>query len=775
MRQRVSRLLLLPVRILLWALKKVWHGLSAIGRWLWRGLRRILYPISAFFGRLGLALRNLLTWTIWRPILFFTSPWRMVYRRWLKRPLLAVLHRLGRALFWIWTQGARFVGWLIVRHIRAMLRRFVQAWHDGYTGRRRRKRELYSRASVWRARLRILLFQPRPPRKAIVAPSVAKATKPAARHRVRRWATSGVALALVVAASILTAQQAPQLNRVVAQNDYPLVSSKFAEGNDEQEAAAVTVTPEATATPAASPTPWATPDPLNSGGSVAFTLRQNGNSDIYALSIGQSQPVRLTDDTADDRDPAWSPDGQRLAFSSRRDGNWDIYVLTLASGRLQRLTEDPVFDGGASWSPDGAWLVYESYHRDNLDLYLMSADGEQGPLRLTQHPAPDFSPTWSPSGRHIAFTSLRGGNKDLYIISLDEAADDAARNLTSSPDLQEDHATFSPDGSAIAFSEDSSGFELIYVLPLENATPAGEPAGRGQGRHPTWSPDGRALSYIHGRNTQSHLIAGSLDAWSVAPQAFTASGRLDDANWSVRTLPDPLPERLVEMNETPQEPFFVETVFPPQEEGAPYFLQELAVNAPAPYLSDRVDQSFTALRRLVEEQAGWDFLGELDNLYEPLQSQPLPGQSPYSWNKAGRAFDYHADHTLADEPLMEIMRQDRESEIYWRTYLRASEQDGTQGEPLRDLPWDFRARFGAEPRYYDQGGKWKDVVPSGYYVDFTTLAADFGWQPVPAGDNWRTYFPVTNYWHYEKRQGLDWEQAMLELYTPEEILAAFNP
>ncbi len=775
MRQRVSRLLLLPVRILLWALKMLWRGLSTIGRWVGRGLRRILSPVWAFIGRLGLALRNLLTWTIWRPILFFTAPWRIVYRRWLRRPLFAVLRRLGRALFWLWTQGARFVGWLIVRHVRALGRRMLRAWHDSHTGRLRRKRELYSRVRMWRARLHVLVLQPRPPRKAPMAPSISKKEKPLVRHRVRRWATSGVALGLVAAASILTAQQAPQLNRVVAQNDYPLVSSKFSEADNEQEATVVIATPEATETPAATPTPWATPDPLNSGGSVAFTLRLNGNSDIYALSIGQSQPVRLTDDAADDRDPAWSPDGERLAFSSHRDGNWDIYVLTLASGRLQRLTEDAVFDGGASWSPDGQWLVYESYHHDNLDLYLISADGEQGPLRLTQHPAPDFSPTWSPSGRHVAFTSLRGGNKDLYIISLDEAADDAARNLTNSPDLQEDHATFSPDGSVIAYSEDSTGFELIYVMPLAGATPAGEPAGRGQGRHPTWSPDGRALSYIHGRGTQSHLIASSLDAWSVAPQAFTTNGRLDDANWSVRTLPDPLPDRLAEMNETPQEPFFVETVFAPQEEGAPYFLQELAVNAPAPYLSDRVDQSFMALRDLVEEQAGWDFLGELDNLYEPLQAQPLPGQTPYSWNKAGRAFDYRSDHALASEPLVEVVRQDRESEIYWRTYLRAADQDGTQGEPLRDLPWDFRARFGAEPRYYDQGGKWKDVVPSGYYVDFSTLAADYGWQPAPAEDNWRTYFPVTNYWHYEKHQDLNWEQAMLEIYTPEEILSAFNP
>jgi TolB protein len=395
-------------------------------------------------------------------------------------------------------------------------------------------------------------------------------------------------------------------------------------------------------------------------------------------------------------------------------------------------------------------------------------------LRLTQHPAPDFSPSWSPAGRHIAFTSWRSGDKDLFILSLDEAADDAAQNVTNSPDLDEDHAAFNPDGTALAFSESATGFELIYELPLSNNSPLGEPAGRGQGRHPAWSPDGKALSYIHGQDEQSHLIASSLDAWSVAPQAFTTIGRLDDATWSVRTLPVTLPERLFAMNQTGDEPFFVETVFAPQEEGAPHLLLELAVNAPAPYLSDRVDQSFLSLRRAIEQRAGWDFLGELDNLYEPMEAQPLPGQSTLSWNKAGRAFDYDSDHALNAEPQVEVIREDRGYEILWRTFLRASKQDGTQGEPLRDLPWDFRARFGAEPRYYDQGGKWKDAIPAGYYVDFTALAADYGWLRAAAADNWHTYFPAINYWHYEKRQDLTWEQAMLELYLPEQILAAFN-
>ena len=95
------------------------------------------------------------------------------------------------------------------------------------------------------------------------------------------------------------------------------------------------------------------------------------------------------------------------------------------------------------------------------------------------------------------------------------------------------------------------------------------------------------------------------------------------------------------------------------------------------------------------------------------------------------------------------------------------------GEPLRDIPWDFRARYGADPQYYDQGGVLKETIPTGYYLDFTLMAGDFGWTRVPSADNWRAYFPGIRFWHYENYQGLNWEQAMLELYTAEEILSVF--
>ena len=139
-------------------------------------------------------------------------------------------------------------------------------------------------------------------------------------------------------------------------------------------------------------------------------------------------------------------------------------------------------------------------------------------------------------------------------------------------------------------------------------------------------------------------------------------------------------------------PLFPEPVAAPAAEAPPYLLHELPVNAPAPYLSDRVDQSFIALRERVMVDAGWDFLGELDQMYEAIDAQALPGQSNRTWNKAGRAFDYLSNYPLAFDPPVEVVRA---AEASTTMYLSADRRPGWHAG--RAAPQDalgLCARFG---------------------------------------------------------------------------------
>lgn len=796
--QGVIWLLLLPFRILIWPFwqiallggrvirwvgRQLWAALKAVGSLLWE-LWQPIHEILAYYflsplkdawqglGRMGLALRALLTAFIWQPLVWVTAPLRWLLRQ---------LWRFGR---WLGRQGIRLGEWLFIRLVwRPLLRlqgAITHRWQAGRSGRQRLRRSLYSRWVLWRARLWLALRRPKPPATAVLIPPVPRPpTAPQPLRPARLAATLVTINVMLIGLSFmvnqLNAQGTPTPNRLSHITAVPPTPTPDLRT---PEAAAPLPEPDMLiAANRAKPTitPWPLPDPLAPGGSIVFARRHNGHSDIYALTIGQPELIRLTNDPAEDRDPAWSPDGRRIAFASNRGRNWDIYVLDLQEGTLLRLTDHPAFDAGPAWSPDGQFIVFESYRSGNLDLFIVKADGTGQPIRLTEHPAPDFSPVWSPGGRHIAFTSWRSGNKDIYIMSLDAVSDTNATNITNSPDKHEDNPAFSPDGSFISFDDNSPGFDRVSAIPLNDYRPAGDPITLGQGKQAVWSPSGRDILYIHQQANESFLLAGSVGGFGVSSPAYAHQGILASPDWSPIILAQHWTPNAYfqEIIRTQESPLFLEAVAERQADGPPYLVYELPINAPSPFLSDRVDQSFLALRERVRLEAGWDFLGQVDDMFHPINTPALPGMSDRTWNKAGRAFSFRYAYALTFDPQIEILRQDVGVQLYWQVYLKTIAQDGTMGEPLRDIPWDFRARYGADPQHYDQGGVRKDFIPTGYYLDFTLIAADFGWTGVPAAENWRAYFPGIRFWHFENHQGLNWEQAMLELYTAEEILAVF--
>ncbi len=51
---------------------------------------------------------------------------------------------------------------------------------------------------------------------------------------------------------------------------------------------------------------------------------------------------------------------------------------------------------------------------------------------------------------------------------------------------------------------------------------------------------------------------------------------------------------------------------------------------------------------------------------------------------------------------------------------------------------------------------------------------DYGWRSFPAGSDWRLNFNAMNYWLFYKSDGLSWLDAMLEIWTRDQ-LGAFAP
>lgn len=531
--------------------------------------------------------------------------------------------------------------------------------------------------------------------------------------------------------------------------------------------------------PTPNPTATPVPDPLRVGGSVVYTLRTGGQTDLWALGVGETEPLRLTNDAADDRDPAWSPDGTRIAFTSRRDGNWELYLLEVATGAISRLTYTPGFEGSPTWSPDGAFIAYEGYNEQtqNLDIYIISSDPEiatrDGAVQMTTSPAPDIEPAWSPLGRQIAYVTWRNGNQEIVIFDLDNPSADReqqALNLTQTPNINETHPVWSHDGTRIAYTATVNGVEGVYYRQVD--APGAEPVVIGRGRMPAWAPNDASVLYMLDINRRTQLIAKSPDSFGAATDATSLPGPAADPDWTSASLP----ASFVQSGGQPPNPQVSDPPYVEEDRPQTSGLYGLAllngVTAPLPRLSSRVNESFEALRVAVLDQTGTDFLGTLEDAFWPQGRPPEAGEPRDNWHYTGRAIAIPRDLIYLSPPTpIEIVREDVEVNTFWRLYVRVPEdaQGGTFGEPLRDLPWDFTARSSGSPEDYERGGRLKDLPPAGYYVDLTEIAADYGWERVPAQRTWQHNFGAIQFWELRKADGLSWRDAMLELYTPEEL------
>ncbi len=93
-------------------------------------------------------------------------------------------------------------------------------------------------------------------------------------------------------------------------------------------------------------------------GENRFRLGTGSQSrDLHMLMDG-SEIIRLTNHSAVDTQPDWSPDHQSLVFTSDRNGNTEIYRMAASGENPVNLTNNPSEDGGAVWSPGGDLIAF---------------------------------------------------------------------------------------------------------------------------------------------------------------------------------------------------------------------------------------------------------------------------------------------------------------------------------------------------------------------------------------------------------------------------------
>jgi dipeptidyl aminopeptidase/acylaminoacyl peptidase len=308
--------------------------------------------------------------------------------------------------------------------------------------------------------------------------------------------------------------------------------------------------------------PQRTPD----GRWVAYTVTRaiektdKNDTDVWMVSWDGAQQVQLTFSPDAESTPRWSPDGKYLSFLSSRQGAKDaqVWLLNRAGGEAFKLTD---VKGGVTdyaWSPDGTRLalvvnvpdpreaadeetrgktkedekktprpiVIDRYHfkadgrgylrGERSHLYLFDVESRKAEL-LTPGDFDEESPAWSPDGKRIAFIRRHGDgdvdkapNRDLFVMEACTCANPTPLTFTTAEETG--RPVWSPDGSSIAYllGDEPRWFAYdqakLMVIPASGGTPRSLTDALDRPvSSPSWSADGRTLSFVVVDDRAQHL------------------------------------------------------------------------------------------------------------------------------------------------------------------------------------------------------------------------------------------------------------------------------
>ena len=297
------------------------------------------------------------------------------------------------------------------------------------------------------------------------------------------------------------------------------------------------------------------------GNTIVYARRRDGYWKIFSQRVGGFNAQNLTQgSSADDTEPAFSPDGAYIAFRSERDGG-GVFVMGASGESVRRLSErGPAYH--PAWSPDSQEVIYTeeqvsdprdrnvtphrlwavntktlqkrlistndvlqphwsphghrlAYWASDLssqrDIWTMRPTGEDA-VQVTNDAATDWNPVWSPDGKHLYFASDRSGGMQLWRVAIDERTGLtlSAPELVPTPSAFSQHISLSRDGNRLAFVNVGIKRNLYRVeIDSRREKIVGQSEAQTQwsrqGKDLDLSPDGQYLVYTTVADTQEDL------------------------------------------------------------------------------------------------------------------------------------------------------------------------------------------------------------------------------------------------------------------------------
>ena len=219
---------------------------------------------------------------------------------------------------------------------------------------------------------------------------------------------------------------------------------------------------------------------------LAFDLLRGSHRSIYRVRSDGSDTLCLTPDSADNRQPTSA--AGTIVFVSSRDGNAELYSMPNKGGTATRLTFTTANEADPALSPDGTKLAYTRDDGGLPRLWIGNADAS-GAVRVTDSldfgGAVDASPAWGPASDKVVFVSTTSGSARLYQLTL--AGMTIAPVLSdTAPDVE---PSVSPEGTLLAFVSGANGGARVAMLDVAQHKVNFLTTAGAQNGQPTWLAD----------------------------------------------------------------------------------------------------------------------------------------------------------------------------------------------------------------------------------------------------------------------------------------------
>jgi tricorn protease len=145
--------------------------------------------------------------------------------------------------------------------------------------------------------------------------------------------------------------------------------------------------------------------PSPTGARLAFEMR----GEIVTVPAEKGDPRNLTNTPgANEKSPAWSPDGQTIAYFSDQGGENRLHIAP-ADGKGQHRVLDPQGAGfyfDLIWSPDGKRMAWRDNSQSIFVLDVPTARVRKVASNKIYSPQVAISFAWSSDSRWLAYTNL---------------------------------------------------------------------------------------------------------------------------------------------------------------------------------------------------------------------------------------------------------------------------------------------------------------------------------------------------------------------------------